>query len=339
MRARSGVGAFLVVGAAIASAREARAQDTSQKAMAEALFQQGIALFDQGKTHEACGRFEESQHLDPKLSTLFNLATCHDKEGRTASAWQEFTEAAALADHAKDTDSAKRARGKATELAAKLSTVKLTHSTDAPVVTLTLDKKNLDAGMVGAPLPMDPGTHHLEVSATGYVTWTHDFDVGPGPLEVPIDIPGLQKNAAPIEAPPRTRRRRRLLPRHFRESRRPNLHDEPKPHPVPVGVVVAYSIAGAALVGAIATGGASFAMTKKLVTTTTSKGTFTSDPNYGTALSLAHASDALYPIGAIAAVVGTALVIVDVNAHSNDEKSHVSIIGVGDVGAGVRVRF
>ena len=297
----------MALGLAFACERSALAQDTSQKAIAEALFQQGLDLFDKGKTHEACGRFEESQHIDPKLSTLMNLATCHERDGRTASAWEEFTEAAALADKAKLPDRAKTARDEIKSLGAKLSTMKLSRATETPGTTLSLDKKSIDAGMIGVPLPLDPGTHHIDVAAAGYVTWSHDFDVPQGPTEVALDIPALPKDpsAGPPTptnpTPPPT-----TPPPATPPPTTPPPDDQSGSHGVSPVAITSFAIGGAALIGAIATGAGSLALTGTLKGQCGTKTPcVTNDAStYNQAHSLATASDVLFPIAGVGAIVG-----------------------------------
>src|SRR6185503_16570996 len=72
---------------------------------AEALFEEGRKLLAAGEVRAACPKFAESYRLDTALGALLNLSTCHEREGRTATAWSEFrqaeTEAASLRDEAR----------------------------------------------------------------------------------------------------------------------------------------------------------------------------------------------------------------------------------------------
>src|SRR5258706_13765033 len=90
-RLLSGSGIIFVAGNAFA---EPTAAD---KSLATQLFKEGRTLVDQGRVADGCRKLEESQRLDPGGGTLLNVALCHEKEGRTATAWTEFTEALGIA--------------------------------------------------------------------------------------------------------------------------------------------------------------------------------------------------------------------------------------------------
>jgi hypothetical protein len=50
----------------------------SDKAAAEALFDQGVRLMKQNSFAEACPKLEESDRIDPAVGTLLYLGECYD---------------------------------------------------------------------------------------------------------------------------------------------------------------------------------------------------------------------------------------------------------------------
>ena len=126
----------MVVGTAAAYAQEA-------SPVAEALYREGKRLIEANRVAEACIKFAESQRVEPATGTLLNLANCHEKEGKTATAWAEFTQVAGTADLKGQTRRAAFAHEHADALEKNL------HS-------LVVDVKRPSAGMVDAN-PSDGG--------------------------------------------------------------------------------------------------------------------------------------------------------------------------------------
>ena len=319
---------ILAVGLALASvASNARADDVTKKAMAESLFQEGLDLFDKGKTDDACDRFDKSQSLDPKLSTLMNLATCRERQGHTATAWEEFTEAASQAEKQGSPDRAKAARDKASALQSKLSKVKLVKIADTPGMALALDGKSLDAGMIGESVPIDPGSHHIEVSAPGYSTFTHDFTVQPGPTETPVEIPALPKVTEPEPKPVQPPPPKQEEPKERVRPKKPH-------HEISPVAIASYAIGGASLLIGIGTGAASIVKTKALPCM---KCGAAQHGDIAAANGLANASNATFAIAGVATIIGIVFTVTSLSS-SNDEQA-VEIVPTGDVGAGMRVHF
>ncbi|HEY3237410.1 MAG TPA: hypothetical protein VGJ84_22005 [Polyangiaceae bacterium] len=136
----------------------AQAQSAGDKAAAEALFDEGRKLMQEGKLEPACRKFEASQRLDPAPGTLLNEADCWEKLGRTASAWVSFREAAALARNAGDTKRASAATQRAAALEPKLARLKITvpdavRSTSG--LTVKRDGEKVDAALWDSPIPVD----------------------------------------------------------------------------------------------------------------------------------------------------------------------------------------
>ncbi|MGK3962334.1 hypothetical protein WMF38_55665 [Sorangium sp. So ce118] len=200
-------GAWLALLSGMCLASPLRAQPTpADKALAEGLFQDGKKLMDEGKLQEACPKLAESQRVDPTVGTLLNLAVCHEKEGKTASAWAEFKEASALAASAGQQDRAQFAAKRGSELEARLTRLVLEVAQPAPGMAITLNGKDLSAtAATGSGIPVDPGTATVEARAPGKQPWSQQVTLDPGPSTARVTIPplaGVAAPAAPSAAPP-----------------------------------------------------------------------------------------------------------------------------------------
>jgi hypothetical protein len=202
------VAALILLGAEVGTPRVAFAQDL---AAAEALFQEGRTLLEKGDYATACAKLAESQRLDPSSGTLLNLATCHDKQGKTATAWAEFLAAGRLASTQGKPDRADEAKARAAEVAPNLSYLTVVVTAPAPGLEIRRDDVLLEGSSLGSKIPTDPGEHVLSVSAPGYQTLTMKVTIGASSDSQTVTIPALQKAsatageaAAPAAAPSKT---------------------------------------------------------------------------------------------------------------------------------------
>jgi hypothetical protein len=184
-----------VVAATMAMSFAARADDVDkpeQKAAAQALFERGRALVEQGQFAEACPKFAESQRLDPGIGTLLWLADCYESSGRTASAWASFKEAAAAASLRHD-DRERVARERAADLEPHLSRLSIAPAPDAPTSTLEVRRDGMTIGSAewGLPLPLDPGPHTVAATAPGRRSWSVTVVVEPTGSMLSVTIPAL----------------------------------------------------------------------------------------------------------------------------------------------------
>lgn len=207
---------ILAIAATLALPRIAAAQSTD-RVIAEALFREGRELMEANRLAEACPKFADSQKLDPALGTLINLALCHEKEGKTASAWAEFQEAAAEAAAERD-DREAFARKHVAALEADLPRLQLV--VDATMQTLPNLEIRIDGTALGratwtTALPVDPGKHQLAASADGKQPWTKWIDVPKGTGTTNVNVPTLEDVPVtpappppppPLPPPPVTRR-------------------------------------------------------------------------------------------------------------------------------------
>src|SRR5260221_419371 len=163
----SAIGAASFPGAARADS------SLTDKAAAQTLFDEGRKLMAAGKLAEACPKLAESQKLDPGVGTQFNLADCYERLGQTASAWAGFLEAASTARAMGQGDREKVAKERAGTLAPRLSRLTITSSEGTPPAGLDIKKDGAPVGRAlwGTAIPVDPGSHLVEVSAPGKKTW------------------------------------------------------------------------------------------------------------------------------------------------------------------------
>ena len=142
------------------------AAGAGEDAAAQALFDEGRRLMEQGDYAAACPKLESSQKLDPGAGTLLNLATCYEKNGQTASAWVTYQDAAtASAD--RHPDWADRARARVAALAPGLSRLTVSVPTKVDGLEIKRDGSVLDDAAWGTAIPIDPGKHVIEASAPG----------------------------------------------------------------------------------------------------------------------------------------------------------------------------
>lgn len=150
-------------------------------ALAEALFQRGKWLLEQGDSAAACPKLAESLRLDKATGTLLALAMCHESEGRLASAWTEYAEVVARASTEGRTDREEAARRSVRALEPKLSTLTIevpAAAATAPGLHVERDGVALEAPAWSTAVPVDPGRHVVTASAPGRRTWSISVQVG-----------------------------------------------------------------------------------------------------------------------------------------------------------------
>ena len=165
---------------------------------AETLFADGRRLMAAGMYAEACAQFRESQRLDSGIGTLLNLGRCYAKQGKTASAWSAYAEAAALARAAGQHERERIARLEIEALEPELSKVRVrvAPQPSGAELRITLNGRVLDWTSWGSEMPLDPGDYELVASAPQRRTWSQRFVVRKGTHRT-LDVPAL----APLPNP------------------------------------------------------------------------------------------------------------------------------------------
>ncbi len=180
-------------------------------AAAKALFDQGKALFADGKYGDACAKLEASFKLAAVSSTRGLLGACYEKVGRLASAWAAYRDSAAIADRQGNAERANAAREKAAELEPKLARVTLDARAVAklPASKVTIDGIEQPTAALGAELPIDAGPHVIEARADEHKPWTTTLDIEDGERKTIV--------IAPLTADPT---RRLLIEQRVADERR-----------------------------------------------------------------------------------------------------------------------
>jgi tetratricopeptide (TPR) repeat protein len=224
------------------------AQTETRAAVAEALYRQARDLMAAGKYDQACPKFAESQRLDPATGTLLNLAACHEKQGRLATAWLEYSDAQMAARRDAREDRVDYARTRAQELEPKLSrlTLTLAGGADDAALSIELDGASVGRAVLGAPTPVDPGLHTVRVSAPGKKPWSASVQVGAMADQQSLVIPALEI------APPEAVAPAKVEPTFDGPSASPR--DEMLTRPVPSSVYLAGGITLAFAAGATVSG-------------------------------------------------------------------------------------
>lgn len=146
----------------MASGTTARADE----AAAAAMFDRGLASMLAGELEKACPMLAESFRLDPRAGSLFTLAECEAKQGKSASALVHYQDYLVRYDGLSPREQARQ--GQRRELAVKQveslksSVAELTLRVPPSAPTTAIVKRD---GVVQGPpalgvaLPIDPGLH------------------------------------------------------------------------------------------------------------------------------------------------------------------------------------
>jgi len=174
---------------------------STEKAAAESLFQDGVALMQQGKAEAACEKFAASEELDPALGTMLRLADCYDRIGKTASAWALFEEAASVAQARGERPREAAARERVVDIGKRLSRLKVQIASGAPAgLVIKLNGTSIPRASWDGTIPVDPGDQVVEASAPGFQAWTGHAAAPAGPATTQLEVPAL--TAVPASAQP-----------------------------------------------------------------------------------------------------------------------------------------
>lgn len=149
------------------------------------------------KYADACPKLEAARKLFTSAGILLNLADCHEKIGRTASAWTEFGEAAAVAKRTNRDDDAEEATRRQAALEPSLAHLTIRVAHDVPGLSIKRDGAPIASAAWGAALPVDPGAHEIRAEAAGFEPWAGSATVSAPGQVVTVDVPELHPTLGP----------------------------------------------------------------------------------------------------------------------------------------------
>lgn len=163
--------AWLLTLSVAAGASIAHAQGPTNQQLAQALFDEARELMDKGDYAKACPLLERSEKLDPGGGTLLNLAICYEGAHRLATAYTTFNEALSIARKGSRKDREDIAVAHLDALAPKLPKLRVSLAEQDDTVVVQLDDTVMGTAVLGVLTPVDPGPHHVRISAHGRTPW------------------------------------------------------------------------------------------------------------------------------------------------------------------------
>jgi hypothetical protein len=180
--------------------KDAAPKPGGDAAAAQAMFYEARQLMKANKFGLACPKLEESLRLDYGIGTEFNLADCHEKVGKIASAWSGFLSVASAAHTAHQTDREKVARDRAKALEPRLPKLTIEVPPGAPA-GLEVKRDGVVVGQAGwnTAVPVDPGAHDITATAPGKIAWHGNLSIAEQKT-AKITVPRLEDQ--PVAAAP-----------------------------------------------------------------------------------------------------------------------------------------
>ncbi|HUQ02542.1 MAG TPA: hypothetical protein VM261_08615 [Kofleriaceae bacterium] len=174
------------------SATPAGAQSNPE---AEQAFRDGKALMLKKQYAQACQAFATSDRLEPDVDTRINLADCHERRGKLATAWGLFL---AIAAETRSDPSFSALHEVATERAAALEprlpylTISVPDGSRVEGLAITRNEDAVDAGLWNRAVPVDAGTYTVRARAPGREPWSTTVVIDAEGDRRSVDVPRFE---------------------------------------------------------------------------------------------------------------------------------------------------
>jgi hypothetical protein len=187
-----------------ASAEQPAAPSAENAARAQRLFDDGVADMLAGRFDRGCVLLDQSHRIDPKAGTLFTLAECYGRAGKTASAVRHYALYLTLYELMTDEQSqahserAAVARAERNKRLREVPRLELHWAGRAPAgAQVILDGAPLDRTRIGRALSVDPGKHVIEFSdGAGGMNRREITALANQTVRVDLPAPAISRSAA-----------------------------------------------------------------------------------------------------------------------------------------------
>lgn len=197
----SAFGALGVLAAGLCAPVALAEPTAAEAATARSLFDDARKLMKAGKYAEACPKLEEGARLNPGIGMRFNLASCWEHLGKTASAWSLYLDVAGAAKLANQPAREKEARKAAQALEPLLSQLTVIVPEKVKGLEIKRDGTVLGEGAYGTAVYVDPGTHVIEATAPDHEPWTQKAEIA-SKDKLTVTVPKLREIPKPVPPPP-----------------------------------------------------------------------------------------------------------------------------------------
>jgi hypothetical protein len=196
-----GVAAVAVLLAVLAATSAARAGSAEDRTAAREQLTQAQNLKKQGQLADALSHYEESERLEPKLSTLLELADCAEQLGELVEAQGYWAAARDMAKHDEKPQSKARAEQRLAGLEQRLPHLTLLLAADTPAdAQVYRDDARLEPAELGVAAPANPGDHSVLVKVAGHDDATYAVKLAEGDNQT-LSI-AVGRATAPSAPPP-----------------------------------------------------------------------------------------------------------------------------------------
>ena len=197
----------------------------------------------------ACPKLQEAQRLAPSPKMLLELALCHEKEGRTATAYAEFNTVVQQAEWEGPKQAAKTAKAHLAALDPRLSriTVKVPTTSETDGMQVTMDGMPLARTAWNLPQPVDPGRHEIGATGQGREPWSTTIRINGDHEQQVVQVPPPVSKSRTAAAPETVAQKEaRAEDPNYGET--PVVKEEEAPRKTGPKPVMGYVVAGAGVV-------------------------------------------------------------------------------------------